>query len=209
MNYKLSDFIHVEYNTLSEEFCNSVIGKFETDNRKQQGKLGSGKNSVVNVDIKDSIDLMISGLDEWKEEDEVLFNSVNKYSQKYRNKNILQDIKIPILLDTMSDTGYQIQKTSPNSGYTWHDDFDPSYDNTSVAGIRVLSFIWYLNDISEGGYTEFIDGTKIQPERGKFLIFPSSWNFIHRGFPPKKESKYIITGWLHSDCSRKPQDASI
>jgi len=207
MNYNLSDFIHVEYNTLSEEFCNSVIGKFETDNRKQQGKLGSGRNSVVNVDIKDSIDLMISGLDEWKEEDEVLFNSVNKYSQKYRNKNILQDIKIPILLDTMSDTGYQIQKTSPNSGYTWHDDFDPSYDNTSIAGIRVLSFIWYLNDISEGGYTEFIDGTKIQPERGKFLIFPSTWNFIHRGFPPKKESKYIITGWLHSDYSRKPQDA--
>ena len=207
MNYNLSDFIHVEYNTLSEEFCNSVIGKFETDNRKQQGKLGSGKNSVVNVDIKDSIDLMISGLDEWKEEDEVLFNSVNKYSQKYRNKNLLEDIKIPILLDTMSDTGYQIQKTSPNCGYTWHDDFDPSYDNTSIAGIRVLSFIWYLNDISEGGYTEFIDGTKIQPERGKFLIFPSTWNFIHRGFPPKKESKYIITGWLHSDYSKKPQDA--
>ena len=207
MNYNLSDFIHVEYNTLSEEFCNSVIGKFETDNRKQQGTLGSGKNSTVNVDIKDSIDLMISGLDDWKEEDEILFNSVNKYSQKYRNKNLLEDIKIPILLDTMSDTGYQIQKTSPNCGYTWHDDFDPSYDNTSIAGIRVLSFIWYLNDISEGGYTEFIDGTKIQPERGKFLIFPSTWNFIHRGFPPKKESKYIITGWLHSDYSRKPQDA--
>ena len=207
MNYNLSDFIHVEYNTLSEEFCNGVIGKFETDSRKHQGRLGSGKNSGVNVDIKDSIDLMISGLDDWKEEDEVLFNSVNKCSQKYRNKNLLEDIKIPILLDTMSDTGYQIQKTSPNCGYTWHDDFDPSYDNTSIAGIRVLSFIWYLNDISEGGYTEFIDGTKIQPERGKFLIFPSTWNFIHRGFPPKKESKYIITGWLHSDYSRKPQDA--
>ena len=207
MNYNLSDFIHVEYNTLSEEFCNGVIGKFETDSRKRQGRLGSGKNSVVNVDIKDSVDLMISGLDDWKEEDEVLFNSVNKCSQKYRNKNLLEDIKIPILLDTMSDTGYQIQKTSPNSGYSWHDDFDPSYDYTSNAGVRVLSFIWYLNDVSEGGYTEFIDGTKIQPERGKFLIFPSTWNFIHRGFPPKKESKYIITGWLHSDYSRKPQDA--
>ena len=207
MNYNLSDFIHVEYNTLSEEFCNGVIGKFETDSRKHQGRLGSGKNSGVNVDIKDSIDLMISGLDDWKEEDKVLFDSVNKYSQKYRNKNILGDIEIPILLDTMSDTGYQIQKTSPNSGYSWHDDFDPSYNYTSNAGVRVLSFIWYLNDVSEGGYTEFIDGTKIQPERGKFLIFPSSWNFIHRGFPPKKESKYIITGWLHSDYSRKPQDA--
>ena len=77
MNYNLSDFIHVEYNTLSEEFCNRIIGKFETDNRKQQGKLGSGKNSVVNVDIKDSIDLMISGLEDWRDEDEVLFNSVN------------------------------------------------------------------------------------------------------------------------------------
>ena len=180
MNYNLSDFIHVEYNTLSEEFCNGVIGKFETDSRKHQGRLGSGKNSGVNVDIKDSIDLMISGLDDWKEEDEVLFNSVNKCSQKYRNKNLLEDIEIPILLDTMSDTGYQIQKTSPNSGYSWHDDFDPSYDYTSNAGVRVLSFIWYLNDVSEGGYTEFIDGTKIQPERGKFLIFPSTWNFCHR-----------------------------
>ena len=37
MNYNLSDFIHVEYNTLSEEFCNGVIGKFETDSRKRQG----------------------------------------------------------------------------------------------------------------------------------------------------------------------------
>ena len=187
MNYNLSDFIHVEYNTLSEEFCNGVIGKFETDSRKHQGRLGSGKNSGVNVDIKDSIDLMISGLDDWKEEDEVLFNSVNKCSQKYRNKNLLEDIKIPILLDTMSDTGYQIQKTSPNSGYSWHDDFDPSYDYTSNAGVRVLSFIWYLNDVSEGGYTEFIDGTKIQPERGKFLIFPSTWNFVTEDFLQKKK----------------------
>ena len=145
MNYNLSDFIHVEYNTLSEEFCNRLIGKFETDDRKHQGKFGSGENCVVNVDIKDSIDLMISGLDDWKEEDKVLFDSVNKYSQKYRNKNILGDIEIPILLDTMSDTGYQIQKTSPNSGYSWHDDFDPSYNYTSNAGVRVLSFIWYLS----------------------------------------------------------------
>tara|TARA_B100000900_G_C20287973_1_gene596912 strand:+ start:57 stop:674 length:618 start_codon:yes stop_codon:yes gene_type:complete len=204
MNYNLSDFIHVEYNTLSEEFCNRVIGKFEIDARKRQGELGLGVRSIVNLDIKDSMDLMISGLDDWKEEDDVFFNSVSKYSKKYRSKSILGDIEIPILQDDLSDNGYQIQRTTPNGGFTWHDDFDPSYGYVSNIGIRVLAFIWYLNDVSEGGYTEFIDGTKIQPERGKFLIFPATWNFYHRGFPPKKETKYIVTGWLHTDCSRKP-----
>lgn len=62
---------------------------------------------------------------------------------------------------------------------------------------RYFTFIWYLNDIHEDGYTEFIDGTKIQPETGKMIIFPSTWTYTHRGYPPKSEVKYICTGWIH------------
>ena len=64
---------------------------------------------------------------------------------------------------------------------------------------RKLTFIWYLNDIKDGGYTEFIDGTKIKPEVGKLVIFPASWEFLHRGVPPKSEDKYLCTGWVHFD----------
>ena len=85
------------------------------------------------------------------------------------------------------DTGYHIQETVPGAGYVWHHD---SMDN------RLLSIIWYLNDIHEDGYTEFFTGLKIQPEVGKIIMFPALWPWIHRGYPPKSETKYICTGWI-------------
>ena len=51
------------------------------------------------------------------------------------------------------------------------------------------------------GYTEFKNGIKIQPEQGKLLIFPAVWSYIHRGFPPKTETKYICTGWIHTEIT--------
>jgi len=63
--------------------------------------------------------------------------------------------------------------------------------------MRVLTFIWYLNDIEEDGYTEFMDGTKVQPKTGRFCLFPATWEYHHRGYPPKSQTKYICTGWLH------------
>ena len=38
---------------------------------------------------------------------------------------------------------------------------------------------------------------KIKAEKGKLLIFPSSWTYIHRGNIPISDDKYIITGWVH------------
>jgi hypothetical protein len=98
----------------------------------------------------------------------------------------------------MQDSGYQIQRTNPNSGYSWHSDFNTIKSEIENNGVRMLTFIWYLNDIVEDGYTEFIDGTKIQPKTGRMVIFPACWTFFHRGYPPKSEIKYIATGWLHS-----------
>ena len=60
----------------------------------------------------------------------------------------------------------------------------------------MLTFIWYLNDISEGGHTEFNTGFKVQPELGKLVIFPGLWPWVHRGNAPKSEVKYICTGWV-------------
>ena len=84
-----------------------------------------------------------------------------------------------------------MQKTSPGDFYDWHHDW--MYHH---GGVRTLTYIWYLNTIKDGGYTEFFNGTKVQPVTGKLLIFPATWTYMHRGFPPKSQSKYIVTGWL-------------
>ena len=183
---KFSDFIYVERDALPKSFCNNVIEKFEQDDRKRQGQVGGG----VQLDIKRSSDLSISELNDWKSYDQAFFKSLNGGLKKYIRFLPEEYMKHRALSELGNDTGYQIQRTQPNDYYIWH------HDQTTT---RLVTFIWYLNDIKDGGYTEFIDGTRIQPEAGKLIIFPATWDFLHRGVSPKTETKYLCTGWVHAD----------
>ena len=183
---KFSDYIYVERDALPKSFCNNVIEKFEQDDRKRQGQVGGG----VQLDIKRSSDLSISELDDWKSYDQAFFKSLNGGLKKYIRFLPEEYMKHRALSELGNDTGYQIQRTQPNDYYIWH------HDQTTT---RLVTFIWYLNDIKDGGYTEFIDGTRIQPEAGKLIIFPATWDFLHRGVSPKTETKYLCTGWVHAD----------
>jgi hypothetical protein len=188
----MNSFLWVKDNSLTKDFCQSVIDRFESDNRSSQGCISSG----ANPDIKRSTDLKISYFTDWKEEDGVFFNALQDAIPEYRkylddtvpNRGIV-DI---FFSDEIYDDGYQIQRTKPGEFYTWH--HDASIEND---GVRVLTYIWYLNDIHEEGYTEFWDGTRVQPKTGRMIMFPSTWNYIHRGVSPKSETKYICTGWIY------------
>ena len=55
----------------------------------------------------------------------------------------------------------------------------------------------YLNDVKEGGETEFLyQHKRYQPKEGTLLIFPAGFTHTHRGNPPISNDKYIVTGWL-------------
>ena len=191
-----SDFIYIADGTLEPEFCKSVIEKFEKDDDKKPGRMGRREESRVDTSIKDSTDLGITGLPHWKEEDEVFFNSLKKHHRSYLKNSKWRDTHNPGLGDLI-DSGYQIQRTRPGAGYVWHHD-SMMGEYVQTKGVRSTTYIWYLNDIDEDGYTEFIDGTKVQPKTGRICIFPATWTFIHRGYPPKNQTKYIVTGWMHS-----------
>ena len=183
---KTSDFIYIQKDALPRSFCNNVIQKFELDDRKRQGQVGSG----VRLEIKRSCDLSITGKEDWVSYDEAFFKSLNNALKEYLKFIPQEFIEFKALGRFEDDTGYQIQKTQPGDYYIWH------HDQTKT---RLVTFIWYLNDIKDGGYTEFIDGTRIQPEAGKLIIFPATWDFLHRGVSPKTETKYICTGWVHAE----------
>ena len=183
---KSSDFIYIQKDALPRSFCNNVIQKFELDDRKRQGQVGSG----VRLDIKRSCDLSITGKEDWKSYDEAFFKSLNNALKEYLKFIPQEFIQFKALSRFEDDTGYQIQKTQPGDYYIWH------HDQTTL---RLVTFIWYLNDVKDDGYTEFIDGTRIQPEAGKLIIFPATWDFLHRGVSPKTETKYICTGWVHAE----------
>ena len=183
---KSSDFIYIQKDALPRSFCNNVIQKFELDDRKRQGQVGSG----VRLEIKRSCDLSITGKEDWKSYDEAFFKSLNNALKEYLRFIPEEYIQFKALGRFEDDTGYQIQKTQPGDYYIWH------HDQTTS---RLVTFIWYLNDVKDGGYTEFIDGTRIQPEAGKLIIFPATWDFLHRGVSPKTETKYLCTGWVHAE----------
>tara|TARA_R100000544_G_C2218337_1_gene55925 strand:+ start:538 stop:1197 length:660 start_codon:yes stop_codon:yes gene_type:complete len=63
---------------------------------------------------------------------------------------------------------------------------------------RNLVFMTYLNDVEDGGETDFFyQNLKVKPRKGLTLIWPSGWTHTHKGIPSMTEEKYIITGWYH------------
>ena len=202
----LSDLIYVKENVLDHEYCRELILKFNSDNRKQPGTVGStGATgaiiSNVNLELKKCLDLRITGLKEWNKEDKILCKSFNKnvidyfqYTNKFSPRSEDNKTVFGNGICNFRDRGYLIRSYEKSDGYfRWHNDFslDKQY------GLRMLTLIWYLNGVEEGGETEFVDGTLVKPKTGQLLIFPTSWYMAHRGRMPISYKKYIITSWLY------------
>ena len=91
---------------------------------------------------------------------------------------------------------FMVQKYQCNEGrYINHNDFSVEWSKNEY---RVITYIFYLNDVNDGGETQFWNNEKVIPEKGKLVLFPASWVYPHRGLMPKSSDKYIITGWIYT-----------
>ena len=201
----MDNFIYLIDNNLDEIFCDNLIKKYENDKNKYIGVVG--RNGTINKELKNTTDLQISRYQNWKNEDTILCQALNKGINEYidnilnnlTNINIFNiNLNIFSKLYNNNDTGYKIQKYDRDKGYyNYHNDFE-----YSVKGVRVITFIWYLNDVEEGGETEFIDGTIIKPKKGQLLLFPSDWTYMHKGNIPLSNDKYICNGWIYLNFNK-------
>lgn len=175
---------------LDLDFCEEIISKFNKDKRVGEGGVISEPgDGQIDKSIRQTQVLNLSDFEDWKQEDTILFTSLSKHLDKYKEHVAKVFYLTPFHVSTCTDSGYQLQKTIPGGFYTWHVD---AINNT--VPMRKLTYMWYLNSCEEG-CTEFAFGQKIKPEAGKLLIFPSTWPYVHQGTPPKT-TKYVCTGWL-------------
>ena len=182
------DLIYEMHNALDPKTCEDIIQKFRHDDRKAPGITTSGQ---VMLELKKSMDLAISDLDEWEHIDRTIFQSLADNLEEY-SKRITEIIGKPLWSDQVKDSGYNVKRYRPDDYYNWHIDCQTYQGGWT----RTIACIWYLNEVEEGGETEFAFGHKITPETGKLILFPATWNFPHRGLSPIKGNKYIITSFV-------------
>ena len=96
----------------------------------------------------------------------------------------------------LTNPAIKIQKTEPTEGYhVWHAEKDANAGSKTIN--RHLAWAIYLNDIEDGGETEFIhQKLRTKPKAGRLVMWPAGFTHIHRGNPPLKSTKYILTGWI-------------
>lgn len=95
--------------------------------------------------------------------------------------------------DKHSILNLKMQRTQPGEAYhVWH------YE-TAMREYRdrLLTFTLYLNDVDQGGETEFLYyPRRIAAKQGRISIFPAGFTHSHRGNQPLTGEKYILTGWV-------------
>ena len=115
---------------------------------------------------------------------DIFWDCFKQYSEKY-----------PILMKcgSLEVRVIKFQKTEKSSGYhVWH------FENSkNPYRDRLVVWLLYLNDVEEGGETEFIYQSKrIKPKKGTLVFWPAGYTHTHRGNPPLSETKYVATSWI-------------
>lgn len=182
-------------NAFSDEYCDQVINFFEwsqKNNRTWNRLQSENAQEIYKNDISASLHASIN--ERYFSSDNT--NLVAEFNDTFFDVWYAEYLKYFSTLNTAEKHGifaHKIQKTSPGGGYhLWH--FEAGGLITSR---RLGAYILYLNDIDVGGETEFLYlRQRIEPKKGRLVIFPSGYVFTHRGNPPLTSDKYIMTGWL-------------
>jgi len=190
MSLDVPMFIGDYPNLMSDESCDRAIELFENANQ-----FGLTQNRSEHSDTKAFCDDQMLfncfinaghlGADIYNEIVGAAWQGYNKFINEY-----------PIALER-SDKHHihavKMQKTMPKQGFhQWH------YENSTRDSCnRLLTYTVYLNDVDEGGETEFLYySRRVKAEKGKVCIFPAGFTHLHRGNPPLSGNKYIATGWF-------------
>lgn len=190
----VENFIRVYDDAVSRQFCQGIIDYFEwckENNRAwERGEAtalykkdtSTTLNPHHQVDIRFTREHLAGYIEE--------FNS-NFWDKCYKYYTTEFDILNTYQKHTI--LSYKVQRTDPAGGYhIWHTE-----NGAIETSHRIGVYILYLNDVVSGGETEFLYlSERVAPKEGRLLIFPSGYTHTHRGNPPLRGTKYIMTGWI-------------
>jgi len=224
LNVNMTDFIETYPNALSEVFCKNFISSFEQSPHKNQGRTGGGVdtnkkishdiylneqpefhqqlNEITRVCTENIVDYvckyyfsLISGI-ALTLKHPVTQKPVQLTADNFEEvgrPNVLNLIKYLFRLAPINAQKYD--RGIGNYGY-WHSEIYPQIGHNDALH-RTLLFLIYLNDVDEGGETDFYYQKKsITPKAGTMIIAPCGFTHTHRGNIPISNDKYVLTSWV-------------
>lgn len=177
-------YVKVFEDALSEENCKILIDEFENSSLE-----------YIHRDIDGYIkftELNLHRNPKWENVLQSMVMLCNYYTELYKKEFNIDKIQFP------EEYGFEemrMKRYLVND----YDEFRMHVDvEDYVSASRFVSFLFYLNDVEEGGETTFGRNNEIviKPKRGNLLMFPPLWTHIHTGKKPISGSKYILTTYL-------------
>ncbi|WP_323845837.1 2OG-Fe(II) oxygenase [Microbulbifer magnicolonia] len=213
-------------NFVPAQFCDHMIRRFAEDPHKQAGRTGSGVDPSKKNSSDLFISGRDTWKDECAQINNMVLRGLMAYCRRYphlltgalspsiydestkelRNltsKDIggLSDRQLQMLVNGIfqqDQINFQHYENARGGYYHWHSEHYPHpIDPEQKSLHRVLLWMLYLNDVEEGGETEFrYQGAKIKPRRGSLVLSPCGFTHTHRGNVPLSGDKYILTSWI-------------
>jgi len=188
----IKNFIGVFDNYITDIDCNQAI-KFFKEKNKLQHTLDRMTFEGADIHIKKDKQFFADhhNVPVWASTMKPLIHNFDQALLEYEKKT---GIKQAYNVDHFKYTGLKIQKTLPGEGYhLWHVEHNPGFLHEG----RAMAYIIFLNDVKEAGETEFLhQKMRVKPKKGRIVIWPAGFPFVHRGNPPLSGEKYILTSWL-------------
>jgi hypothetical protein len=187
----ITNFIGVYDNYITKEECDKAIQLFENQNKFNRTLNRIESEQASTLDKQDKQFFAIgSNIDIWWEELKTIMLNFDLAWKHYLKHTGAKDA----YREEFFYTNLKIQKTLPTEGYhMWHIEHGKGFENAP----RAFVFSIYLNDIEEGGETEFLHFSKrVKPKTGRIVIWPAAFPYVHRGNPPLSGEKYILTSWM-------------
>ena len=171
---------------LSRQACDDIVARFEADPRKYPSRTATRQNPL----IRSGSMLEIPRYEEWADVcqliTQVTRRCLDDYVQRYPSLQFLARPENSLITPPI------IERIEPGQGYGYHVDAGAGGTHD-----RIVSGLFYLRDIAEGGETEFpFQLMHVKPKAGLLLLFPPFWTHLHRGVSPVSAVKYNITNFV-------------
>ena len=182
----MENYIRVYDDVVSDVFCDKMIIQFE--------KTPKSHFTVEHINREGRPtfhQINFHNLKEWQPFSKTLQIVFKKYIHIYEKECNITEYHWPIQYGYEQ---YRMKKYLPND----KDEFKNHVDVQDHASARRFLALFLYLDNNEAGQTTFDDmGITVDCIKGRLLMFPPIWNYLHAGLKPVKKSKYIVGSYLH------------